>query len=162
MFTVSFANSPFTNIDTAIIRRCHRWCSSARKVFLQISQNSQEITCAKVSFLMKLQIYREQVYQTRHSGTNVSCELCEISHNTFFKQPFSRPLLHKHSFCLLSHDGISPFQKRCLIYFPPEYFIGLICRLGTRVSSIFQTLSQKSKVCFQPSGTSAKKLFMQK
>ena len=28
---------------------------SVKKVFLQISQNSQENTCARVSFLMKLQ-----------------------------------------------------------------------------------------------------------
>ena len=35
-------------------------------------------------------------------------------------------------------------QKRCHTYFLAEYFLGLICRLGTRVSSIFQALSQKS------------------
>ena len=35
-------------------------------------------------------------------------------------------------------------QKRCHTYFLAEYFFGLICRLGTRVSSIFQALSQKS------------------
>ena len=33
----------------AVIRRC-----SVKKVFLEISQNSQENTCAKVSFLIKL------------------------------------------------------------------------------------------------------------
>ena len=31
--------------------------------------------------------------------------------------------------------------KNDVTYFPAEYFLGLICRLGTRVSSIFQTLS---------------------
>ena len=35
-------------------------------------------------------------------------------------------------------------QKRCHTYYLAEYFFGLICRLGTRVSSIFQALSQKS------------------
>ena len=39
------------------------------KVFLEISQNSQENTCARVSFLIKLQ---------------ASCEFCEISKNTIF------------------------------------------------------------------------------
>ena len=34
----------------AVVRRC-----SVRKVFLEISQNSQENTCARVSFLIKLQ-----------------------------------------------------------------------------------------------------------
>ena len=31
-----------------------QWCS-VKKVFLEISQDSQEKTCARVSFLMKLQ-----------------------------------------------------------------------------------------------------------
>ena len=34
----------------AVAQRC-----SVKKVFLQISQNSQENTCARVSFLIKLQ-----------------------------------------------------------------------------------------------------------
>ena len=35
-------------------------------------------------------------------------------------------------------------QKRCQTYYLAEYFFGLIFRLGTRVSSIFQALSQMS------------------
>ena len=69
------------------------------------------------------------------------CEFCEISHETF-KEPFGR-LLHKHSFCLHSQHNLVPFQKRCHIYFLGEYFLGLICRLRTRVSSILQNLSQR-------------------
>ena len=41
------------------------------KVLLEISQNSQENTCARDSFLIKLQAL-------------FSCEFCEISKNTFF------------------------------------------------------------------------------
>ena len=72
------------------------------------------------------------------------CESSEISHNTFFKEPFGRLLLHKHSFCLLSHHELLFFQKRCHTHFPAEYFLDLTDRLGTRVSSIFQTLSKTS------------------
>ena len=36
----------------AVVRRC-----SIKKVFLDISQNSQEITCARDSFLIKLQVW---------------------------------------------------------------------------------------------------------
>ena len=72
-----------------------------------------------------------------------SCEFCEISHNTFFKEPFGRLLLCKHSLCLLSYHYLLPFQKRCRPFFLAEYFFGLICRLGTKVSSICKTLSQK-------------------
>ena len=58
-------------------------------------------------------------------------------HKTFFKEPFGRLLLQKHSFGLLSQHDLLPFQKRCHTYFPAEYFLALICRLGTRVSSVF-------------------------
>ena len=37
-------------VSEAVVRSC-----SVKKVFLEISQNSQENTCARVSFLIKLQ-----------------------------------------------------------------------------------------------------------
>ena len=60
-----------TTIGTAAISSSRRWCS-AKTVFLQISQNSHENTCAKDSLLMKLRIYRVLLYKTRDSGTDVS------------------------------------------------------------------------------------------
>ena len=41
-------------------------------MFLEISQNSQENTCVRASFLIKLQAF--------------SCEFCEISKNTVFTE----------------------------------------------------------------------------
>ena len=41
----------------AVARRC-----SVKKVFLESSQNSQENTCARVSFLIKLQASGLQLY----------------------------------------------------------------------------------------------------
>ena len=35
-----------------------------KNVFLKISQNSQEITCARVSFLIKLQAYLKRDFDT--------------------------------------------------------------------------------------------------
>ena len=49
----------------AVVQRC-----SLKKVFLKISQNSQENTCTRVSFSIKLQAQ--------------TCEFCEILKNTFF------------------------------------------------------------------------------
>ena len=72
-----------------------------------------------------------------------SCEFCEISHNIFFKEPFGRLLLHKHSLSLFSYHDLSPFQKRCRLFSLAEYFFCFICRLGTKVSSICKPLSQK-------------------
>ena len=55
-------------IDTeAVARRC-----SVKKVFLEISQNSQENTSANVSLLIKLQALDLQLYSKRDSGTGVS------------------------------------------------------------------------------------------
>ena len=56
-----------------------------KKVFLEISQHSQENTCTRVSFLIKLQasgnlLKKETLAQV------FSCEVCEISINTFFTE----------------------------------------------------------------------------
>ena len=50
-----------------------------KKVFLEISQNSQENTCAGVSFLIKLRAIKKET-----SAQVFSCEFCEISKNPFF------------------------------------------------------------------------------
>ena len=77
---------------------------SVKKVFLEISQNSQENTCARASFLIKLQALA-QVF---------SCEFCEISKNTFFYRtplvvaPETRPLRAKwYKVLKIIHCGIS-------------------------------------------------------
>ena len=59
----------------AVAQRC-----SVKKVFLEILQNSQENTCARVSFLIKLQatLLKEALAQ------EFSCEFCEISKNANF------------------------------------------------------------------------------
>ena len=113
-----------------------RWCS-VKKMFQQISQISQENTSSKDAFSMKLQIYSVTLSKKRFRHRCFFCEFWEISHKTFFKEPFGRLLLQKHSFCLLSRHDLVPFQKRCDTYFSADYFLGLICRLGTRASPIF-------------------------
>ena len=44
-------------IYKAVVQRC-----SVKKVFLEISQNPQENTCARVSFLIILQVWGRQLY----------------------------------------------------------------------------------------------------
>ena len=58
----------------AVTQKC-----SVKKVFLEIWQNSQETTCARVSFLIKLQAS--------------SCEFCEISQTPFCIEHFCWLLL---------------------------------------------------------------------
>ena len=100
-------------------------CCSGKKVMLQVLQNSQENSKKEIPAEM------------------FSCGFCEISRNIFFKEPCGRLLLRKHSLCLLSPMTFHLFKKKRHTYFLAQYFFGLICRLGTRVSSIFQTLCQK-------------------
>ena len=56
-------------ITEAVVRGC-----SVENVFLEISQNLQENTCARLFFNKK----KESLAQV------FSCEFCEISKNTFF------------------------------------------------------------------------------
>ena len=61
-----------------VARRC-----SLKKVFLEISQNSQENTCARVSFLIKLQASGLNFIKRETLAQVFSCEFCNISMNTF-------------------------------------------------------------------------------
>ena len=84
---------------------CKKKCGVLQeKVFLEIFQNSQEITCAWVLFLMKLQaigsacnfIKKETLVQ------DFSCELSEIFKNTIFTEHFRNTA----SGCAIKHPAI--------------------------------------------------------
>ena len=61
-----------------------RWCS-VRKLFLEISQNSQENNCVGVSFLMKSYKPEACKFIKKETPTQVlSFEFCEVFKNTFF------------------------------------------------------------------------------
>ena len=53
-------------------------------MFLKISQNSEENTCARVSFLIKLQTLAYNFIEKETLTQVFSCEFCEIFKNTFF------------------------------------------------------------------------------
>ena len=55
-----------------------------RKMYLKISQNSQEDTCARVSFLIKLHASACNFIKKETLPLVLSCEFCEISKNTLF------------------------------------------------------------------------------
>ena len=67
----------------AIAQRC-----SVKKVFLEISQSSQENNCARVSFLIKLQASTCNFIKQENLAQVLSCEFCEISKKTFsYRRP---------------------------------------------------------------------------
>ena len=75
----------------AVVQRC-----SVKKVFLKISQDSQENTCARVCFLNKVTSLTLQLYQKETLAPVFSNEFCEIFKNTFFLQSTSG-----YCFCFL-------------------------------------------------------------
>ena len=68
-----------TSVTEASVQRC-----SVKKVFLVISQNSQEYNCVRDSFLIKLQAKGCNFIKKEYLAQVFSCEFCEISRNTFF------------------------------------------------------------------------------
>ena len=63
-----------------------------KKVFLEISQNSQKNTCARDYFLIKLQA----TLLKKSLARLFSCEFCEISKNTYFHR--TPPLLYVNDY----------------------------------------------------------------
>ena len=57
-----------------------------KKVSIKISQYSQENTCARVSFLLKLQASDCKFTKKETLAQVFSCEFCKISKNTFFTE----------------------------------------------------------------------------
>ena len=62
----------------AVVQRC-----PVKKVFFEILQNSQESTCARVSFLIKLEDSGLQLIKKETLAQVLSREFCKISKNTF-------------------------------------------------------------------------------
>ena len=74
-------------------RSSHQRCS-IKKLFLKFSQNSQGNTCARVSFLIKLQVEPCNFVKKETLTQAFSCEFCEIYNNTFFTKTSGRLLLN--------------------------------------------------------------------
>ena len=122
-------------ISSFLFIKTATWSCSVKKVFLEILQNSQENTCARVSFLIKLQAG----LQKKETLAQVfSCEFCEI-----FKNNFGRSLLRlviegfknghikfewtKTALCFfLTKENIWKSTMIVLMNFIPEFLITVI------------------------------------
>ena len=91
-------------LSEAVVQRCF-----AKKVFLEISQNSQENTCVKVSFLINLKTFLKACnFIKKETLAQVfSCEFCEISKSTF---SYRTPPVAASELCEgISINGFSKF-----------------------------------------------------
>ena len=86
---------------------CLTFLKFVEKVFQEISQNSQENTCGRASFLIKLQTFKKE--------TLFSCEFGEISANTLFTE-LSGGSFWKFHFTVVNHGKTSNFDI-CLLDF---------------------------------------------
>ena len=76
---------PLKILEPVSYDRSSHWSFSAKKkVFLKVSQNSQEKTCARVSFLITLQSSTCNFIKKETMAQVLSCEFCEIFENTYF------------------------------------------------------------------------------
>ena len=96
----------------AVTRGCFvkKWCS------LEISQNSQQSTCDRVSFLTKLQASACNFIKQETLAQVFCCEFCEISRNVFFTDYLRATasvmwMLSNISFPFISWTT-QPFQKK--------------------------------------------------
>ena len=74
---------PPTYFTEAVAQRC-----SVKKVFLKISQNSQENTCARVYFLTKLQAWGLHLYCAQACNFIIKYTLAPVNFAKFSKTPF--------------------------------------------------------------------------
>ena len=86
----------------SVVRRC-----TIKKVFLEISQNSQENTCARVCVLIKLQAWVCNLFKKETLALVFSCEFCEISKNNFFTEHLRWLLLKPPSSLMIRTDKLS-------------------------------------------------------
>ena len=71
-------------------------------MFLEISQNLQENICARVSFLIKLQVLAYNFIEKETLAHVFSYEFCEISKNTFFIEHLWATASDKYFYILFS------------------------------------------------------------
>ena len=112
-----------------------------KKVFLNISQNSQENTCARVSFLIKLQARPCNFSKKETLAQVFSCEFCEISKNTFFyRTPLVAASGRSEDMKILSIN-INYFHRFFVVFFY-IYLLQIISKKKSSSLQINQVLSQ--------------------
>ena len=72
------------------------WLYSMKKMFLKLLQNLLENTCARVSFLIKLQVEAYNFIKKEALAQVFSCEYCEVFKNRFFMEHLWWRLLIKN------------------------------------------------------------------
>ena len=91
---------------------------SVGRLFLEISQNSQENTFVRVSFLIKLQATVCNFIKNKTLAQVFFCEFCEISNNTFFTEHLWL-LLYWYMTDYMLFERLKNTFKNCSLYTIP-------------------------------------------
>ena len=105
---------------------------SVKKLFLEISQKSQENTLTRDSFLTKLPASSCNFIKKEALAQVFSCEFCEISRKLFFIEHLCWLLLlyqRKKCFCKTIHSEINlkSKQNRITMFYSPYVATKSIC-----------------------------------
>ena len=84
-FSINNVKSTFKERISGVSTSSHQRCS-VKKVFLEVSRNSQENTCSRVSFFIKLQAQACNLIKKETLAQVFFCEFCKISKNAFFTE----------------------------------------------------------------------------
>ena len=100
-----------------------------KKVFLEILQNSPENNCARVSFLIKLQVLVCNFIKKESLAQVFSFEFCEISKNNFFTEHLrtTASSTHREVFYLVQYENLLKQKLRL----PLTFFICLHNQLSS-------------------------------
>ena len=83
---LDFFNSNEYKVSRIGFTSSHRRCSIKKVAFPVISKNSQENSCARVTFLIKLKASACNFIKKETLAQVLSCEFCKIFKNTLFAE----------------------------------------------------------------------------
>ena len=101
--------APSYTVDPTFRSSQRSW--SIKKVFLKISQNSQQNTCAKVSFLIKLQASVCNFIEKEALEQIFPVTFCKIFKNTFFTERTFRKYIFVRSQSLREDTSINKVHE---------------------------------------------------
>ena len=96
-----------TTIQLEVVLRRY----SVKKVFLEISQNSQENTCARVSFLIKLQALKKGLWHRCFTVNFAKFLRTPFLHNTYGRLLLRSQWRLETMTCI--YQKCLPYQERC-------------------------------------------------
>ena len=105
---------------------------------MRISQNSQEIICVRVSFLIKLQASGLNNFIKKKTLAQLfSCKFCKVFKNTFFTEQTSfkaERFVKMHLICCRAYISVKQGRKLLIVSFKLIFFVNVEVKFGRRIT----------------------------